>query len=273
MIDFPLTRPSFEHQFGIQALPADATPLQRTAEFEDEVRLKRELYRTHRDQVFAVRPGSETLVEEVARWIRSQADWVQERSDEDPQLVDVGLQIQEDVAVVSDDAASGFPVVAGLVCFPSGWSIRGKLGQSMASTHGPVAGFAEHLLSRTVKLLASLRPLKTVHRYNWGIVPTADLALLPERAAELNSARRQVDRQTAGQRCCFRVEYQTLTRMPDSGAIVFTILTRRRPLDQLTADQCRIMAGVLRTIPEPVADYKGLTPMIGPLREYFDARG
>ncbi len=76
----------------------------------------------------------------------------------------------------------------------------------------------------------------------------------------------------AGVLCHFRVEYQTLTRMPQTGAILFTILTLQTPLDALTDTQARLLQGVLRTCPEAKLQYKQLDQICAPILAYLHQR-
>ncbi|NKB68134.1 MAG: DUF3445 domain-containing protein [Candidatus Latescibacteria bacterium] len=273
-IDFPLQKAEFSYDFGVRALPTGECPFRQTEDFAAEVELRRQVYRTHREETFAFLPDSGPLCVEVCDWIERTVPWVtaDKGAGSSHPLERVGLQVQEDIAVMRDDAAGGFPIVAGLVCLPSGWSIRDKLGRSMGHTHEEVPGFAQHMRQKTEKLFAAMPPLRPVARRNWSINPAATLPRLPSQEAVAARDRRLVTPANAGQRCHLRVEYQTLTRMPATGAIVFTILTLQSRLEQLDRDQAKILAGVLRTCPDAVIDYKNLADIRPQMLAYFDRR-
>lgn len=294
MISFPLTQPRFEYQFGVRAMPAGAIPFRQTESFDDEIQLKRRTLQEATDEVFACQRGSDAACQETADWMRAIVPGVSSPGEpffcepffgepffgerdgvglaSEQAFLHVAMRVQEDIAILQNDAAAGFPVVAGLVCFPSGWSIRDKLGLSMGQTHDDVPEFAQRMLDRTVKLFASLKPGKTVERENWMIAPSAELSMRPSQAAINDALRREITADNAGQRAHFRVEQQTLTKLPTTGAIVFTILTTRCPLRELNAAQSVILKGVLETMPRPVADYKRITPMMTALQTYLDQR-
>ena len=264
--DFPLHKPEFAHEFGVRALPPGQAPLRRTGDFSRQLRLRRRVRRLRPDDSFATVPGSLPLCEEVARWIADEAPSVRTHAGRHP-LEDVGLQIQEDLAVMAD--APGFPLVAGLVCLPSGWSVRDKLGLSMGATHGPVPGFAAHMREKTEKLFAAMPPLRPVYRRNWALSPAGRLAAFPDRARRMEQDRRALSADNAGRRCRLRVEYQTLTRMPQTGAVVFTILTLQCRLETLSPEQKGLLAGVLHTCPEDMLRYKGLKGVRDPVLAYL----
>lgn len=271
--DFLLKSPEFAYDFGVRALPPDVCPFRRTVDVDEELALKRAVVADHRHEVLAALPDSAAACNEVCDWIQQAALSIQPgQADGLHRLEHVGLQIQEDLAIMAGDVAGGFPIVAGLVCFPSGWSIRDKLGRSMGHTHEDVPGFAEHMCEKTEKLFASMPPLRPVYRRNWAINPTDKLPRLPSQAEETARDRALVTADNAGVRCHFRVEYQTLTRMPHTGAIVFTILTLQAALDELTDAQAGLLAGVLRTCPDDVLQYKRLSEICEPVLGYLQQR-
>ncbi len=273
MIEFPLMQPVFEYQFGVRAMPNGLIPFRQTADFNNELLDKRKIFESRRGEVFAMAEDSALACRETAEWMTQIVPWLEDSQSDEQPLVGAGLQVQEDIAVLKDDAESGFPIIGGLVCFPSGWSIRDKLGYSIGHTHEDVPGFTEQMLKRTAKLFESLRPLKTVFRHNWMIAPTPALSMLPSDSARNVELRRSLTSLTMGEQGYFRVEFQTLTRMRKTMAIVFTILTTRCKLNDLTDYQVKILRGVIKTIPDSVSHYKRITPMRQALQEYLDERG
>lgn len=71
---------------------------------------------------------------------------------------------------------------------------------------------------------------------------------------------RPVTAENAGERLIIRSERETLTRLPKTQAILFTIRTYRRPLSDLEAqpEQAFKLAAAIRALPPDVRDYKGL---------------
>ena len=79
-------------------------------------------------------------------------------------------------------------------------------------------------------------------------------------------------RASAGTRLVLRVERQTLTRLPESGAILFTIKTHIDPLAAIAgrADLVGGLARAVREMPRDMAAYKALDPIRGPLTGWLD---
>jgi hypothetical protein len=73
----------------------------------------------------------------------------------------------------------------------------------------------------------------------------------------------------------FRVEWQTLRRLPITGGIVFTIRTYVEKLsDFMTRDKPLVqdIAELVNKIPEDVAVYKSIAPYREKLFAYFETR-
>jgi hypothetical protein len=64
----------------------------------------------------------------------------------------------------------------------------------------------------------------------------------------------------AGRRLYLRVERQTLTRLPETRSVLFTILTFVLPLAMVAADRvlARLLAARLGELPDLVLAYKNL---------------
>jgi len=283
LTSFPLTGPVFEHQFGVSAFPIGQPIFVTDALYNQETQLRRELLAsTHRDD-YLVEWSAGSDLRDVFCWIcdRSdslsrRADGVQsrlskDRVDEDRMCLEwLGRNLQEDIVLLADDLQAGYPTVAGCVCFPSGWTLRDKVGQSLVDVHAEVPEYRQQLHSPTEKLFSRLRLGKTVWRSNWGVRPSRDLDQSPRRLAEVADAARQMQASEVGHRCFFRVETQTITRLR-SGFILFTIRTRQSALGQLSGEQKQRLRGVLATCPTETLRYKGVAPMLPSIQAYLNA--
>jgi hypothetical protein len=173
----------------------------------------------------------------------------------------VAQSIQEDVVILKGDVGAGHPVIAGVVCFPSGWTIAEKIGKSMWATHAPVPEYQAVLSPATDRLLEKLKAGRPVWRTNWGVRCSGRLDQSPKHADQLRQELAALSAEDVGDRCYFRVERQTLSRLPRSGGVLFTIHTHQAPLRMLSLSHRRTLAGVLRTCPDATLEYKGITPM------------
>jgi hypothetical protein len=183
----------------------------------------------------------------------------------------VGRQVVEDLILLAGDVGAGFPVTAGQLCFPNDWSLPDKLGRPVLAVHAPVPGFAREAGEATLRLLERLRPGRPVWRANWAIRATDSLDLSP-RAAPVSVE--HVDAGNAGETLFVRVERQTLSRLPETGAILFTVHTRSRPLDVVTGEpeRARRLLEALRSMPPEMAGYKGIAPVQDALVGHLESR-
>lgn len=140
-----------------------------------------------------------------------------------PPLLTAARLVQEDLVLMIRHAGV-WRMAAGAVFFPSAWLLAEKVGQAMDRIHAPVPGFgAGTRAAATIqRLFDHLAPDQPALRWNWGIhdSPTLHLPRRGEGAGD-----------PAGPAATFlRVERQTLTRLPGTGAILFTIRTHLDPL-------------------------------------------
>lgn len=156
----------------------------------------------------------------------------------------------------------GWRLTAGVVCFPSHWMLPHKLGKPLPGIHRPVARYDAVLATPVDRFFDTLSPGRVVWRANWTLSDDPTLFQPGTKAHEPPDA--DIHEGNAGDRLWLRVERQTLTKLPDSGAVLFTIRTHQRPLSALTAVERRQFASVLRSVPDDVAAYKGLR-RTGPL--------
>ncbi len=292
--EFPLHRDVFEHSFGVSAFPADQPIFCTDQRYHDEIRQRRQVLQSPERGDYLVEPDSspadarskrgDTRLRELFDWICRRSDSLvhrdggieSRRSGESIDAADfsfhwLGSNLQEDVILMADELRNGYPIVGGCVCFPSGWSLGEKVGQSLLGVHTAVPGYRKHLHPPAEKLFGRLKVGKTVRRSNWGLRPSSDLDQSPGREACWKSGIAAIDSANAGRRCWFRVETQTITRL-GCGWIVFTIRTRQCPLGQLSGANQRTLRGVLASCPPETLAYKGITPMFDSLLGYLDGR-
>ena len=270
MLHFPLRTDRFDHDFGIRAIPPELSILERTGSFDAEVVLKNRLLAEDPANYFQALPESAPACGEAAELVDALVDGNparQERTrepcaeDDGNPLLSVARTIQEDLVVLSGDHQSGHPIIAGVVCFPSGWSIADKIGKSITETHLPVPAYASVLAEATNRLLIKLKVNRPVWRTNWGVRCSDRLDQSPKHAHDLHQQLSLLNSGNIGKRCVFRVERQTLSRLPESGGILFTIHTHQCPLGALDVAERRKLLGVIRTCPDATLRYKGIAPM------------
>lgn len=193
-----------------------------------------------------------------------------------PPLDWLGRQVQEDLLLLDATAGSGMPLVAGHLCFPNAWSLNEKLGASFLAIHTPVPLFAERLGRSTSLLLERLKVGRPVWRINWSIKATPRLNAMPRYSYEEEQTWGDFTVENIGERCFLRLERQTLSRLPHTEGVLFTIRTHQASLAAVLCDDEHVrhaqhMAGVIRTMPHDVATYKSIAAYKEVLLQYLDA--
>lgn len=189
-----------------------------------------------------------------------------------PPLDWIGRQVQEDLLVLDGTVAS-CPLVAGQLCFANRWSLEEKLGRSFLEIHGPVPGFGEQIGRSSSLLLERLKTDRPVWRYNWSLVLGGELDLSTKMFAVAQAHMPAVTAANCGEVCYFRTERQTLARLPQTGAVLFTVHTYRTPLGALARDPAwaRRFLEVLDGLSPALLAYKGVASVAEPLHEYLSA--
>jgi hypothetical protein len=150
---------------------------------------------------------------------RSGLSWPCRNSD----LWQASQWIAEDICLLQireKTSQKAYRLVAASVCSPSNWRLADKIGRTVAEIHAPVPGYQETLNQRVNRLFARLPIGKTLLRYNWSLQPGSALNWQERHVTE-------ADRNNPH----WRIERQTLLRLPDSGAIVFGIRIFLHDLD------------------------------------------
>lgn len=166
-------------------------------------------------------------------------------------LAAIGRALAEDLCVLTlaDDGA--LRVTAGVVCFPNRWRLADKIGSTMLGTHAPVPEYADSVGAAVDRFLARLRPLRPYLRSNWGVVATTDL-YTPEPTPPLDP----FDPTGAS----IRREDQSFLKLPDTGAVIFSIRTSFIAIGDLCADEQAALTESIRTLGPAWWRYKALVP-------------
>lgn len=179
-----------------------------------------------------------------------------------------GRLVAEDLCLLNQphDGAP-FHLVAAILCFPSRWRLADKLGQPLTAIHAPVPTYATHLASPVDRFMMSLKPNRSVTRLNWSIHDNPALHQPHGHA----TPPQPITAENAGTTLHLRLERQTLTRLPRTGAILFTIRTHQHKLATIT--QTTAWAETIKALPPDLATYKGISHFRDVLLAYLDGKG
>lgn len=164
-----------------------------------------------------------------------------------------------------------YRLVGAAVAWPSDWHPADKLGLPLAAMHAPIQGYAEQLASGVDHFMAKLRPGKIFGRCNWFIAPTGAGRWVAHVPGEV--AFGHVTAANAGETLYVRSERQTLRRLPETGAILFTIGIYVSPLGTLSDDNVARLASAMDVLLAGEGDRRGAPFYAHALQDYARARG
>lgn len=183
--------------------------------------------------------------------------------------------VPEDFALTMQDPDSGLYVFrAGVICSSLGWSLGTKLGLNLSEIHAPVPDYKEKLkfsIDRCVysfptdrvhpansiyRFFTKLTPGTPIQRGSWGLEVGEPLFMPSGDPHELH--RLSQNPELAISNINLRVDWQTLRRMPLSGAIVFNFKALFTPVEEFRNEPGipQIVAKVLREGKKPLIEYK-----------------
>jgi dimethylamine monooxygenase subunit A len=158
----------------------------------------------------------------------------------------VAAGVWEDLCILTPDTETGqYRLTAAALAFPTDWHLHEKLGQALTPIHAPIHGYAEQLAAGVDHFFATLQPGAIFGRTNWFVVASDALRYLPQDDPTTRFA--HVTAENAGETLFVRCERQTLRRLPQSGAVLFTIGIHVEPLDRLST-------GAVARVAQSVAD-------------------
>lgn len=226
-----------------------------------QLAIRRSLVASRRDAVVAtvgdVAPASAEVLDAVLAWERvHRPDLAEVPVDDEEPLVAAGLRVQEDL-VVMVPRGGRYHLDAAIVCFPSHWRLGDKVGGSAADVHGPVPGYEAELAERVDRFLDRIRPGVLVARRNWSVHGSDELyAPVPPASPPPI----EVDRVPLA--LWLRSERQTLRRLPESGAVLFTIRVQQAPFAAFEHHRAAAsrLAARLEVQPREITEMNGLAP-------------
>jgi hypothetical protein len=241
---------------GTHATPIDEWLLADDAR-QMELALRQRLIAERPEVVFGSLPTADAaaveLLEAVTTWLAVQGLAHDAPDPHEHPLLAAGRLVQEDLCLmVRRDGDWHFD--GGIVCFPTIWRMRDRLGQSTPVLHERVPHY--DVLDRKVdRFFDRLVPDRVVWRRNYSIKPYPHLHIAtPKTAMPAGGHHVAPD----GSPFWLRTERQTLRRLPRTDAIVFSIrvqvvrtgVLRQRP------DVARALATMYRSWDAPMREFK-----------------
>lgn len=189
---------------------------------------KMQQFKAHPEEVFAALPQSHAAQEEFRQILLE--DLLADHADryslaghllrehsgfewqlEAPDLAASSLWIPEDICLLQQ-LGEDHILTAASVCSPSNWQLKHKIGRNLDVIHDPVPGYKTALQERVNRMLSQMNDQKRILRFNWSIQQGNELCWRPDLYPT-----------KADDGLFWRVERQTLRRLPKTRAIVFGI--------------------------------------------------
>lgn len=181
----------------------------------------------------------------------------------DEPLWNCSLWVADDL-VIMEKIQGEYRLTAASLCSPSHWRLEEKFDRPLREIHDPIPGFHQQLTPGINRFFEHLKPQHPVTRFNWSLQEYNNLSQRPEHQPT-------AERDT---RLYYRTERQSLLRLPQCGAIAFTIRVYLHPLESLNNIPGALPAlfAAIDQTPDALAQYKGFEELAPALEKYRQAK-
>lgn len=222
------------------------------ADWEPTLRMKSHLLATRRGDVALAVPHASAACEEAAADVLASVGAPATRSSGLEALVDAARTVADDLCILVATDDGEHELSAAVLCSPNRWRLADKLGRPMGEVHAPVPRYADEVAGAVESLLSRLTTDRPVWRSNWGVLDVAALfqPVVPPPRPHVSPPEMWL-----------RVEFQTLRRLPRTGAVLFTIRTHLERLGSLARRNPAAVGELGRLVaetPDDVAAYKSI---------------
>ena len=214
--------------------------------------------------IFEMQPNGFILNKVTGELISTDLD---KNSNDEDLLLRAGRLTQEDWIIMElDPDHSTYVLTAGVLCFPSDWSLADKFNKPMHEIHSPVKIYMDKLQNKVDSLFLCMKPEKPLWRANWGIYSALsdiyDLFTHPKRQLHNSKGTSSLpfEGEATGKKLFLRCEYQTLRKLPKTGCIVFGIRTYMRLMEDLKdrpLDEVQSLIDSIEHLDPEYLSYKG----------------
>ena len=213
----PALKPIPENRWLLPDTEIEACELERLMLLEEQA------YETLRGDVDGA-PARELLA------MISEAVNVSSQCPADSALGVAATLVSDDLCILEKDDYGTWRLTAAAVTAPTYWSLFEAMDGTIDELHEPVPDGSPLLSSRVNRIFAGLAPGRILERFNW-TVQAGGARFTPERPLALGAEPEDL---------FLRVERQTVRKLPETGAICFTIRVCLDPLlPILTNDDLR----------------------------------
>jgi hypothetical protein len=194
-------------------------------------------------------------------------------------LLQLSYLIEEDFMLLDD-----FGGTARITAASNAYSTSGRLvasvGHDVAWAHEPVPRLTHQLGVRINQVLGSIHTASPCERFNWQLTPMATVFFPHDDPHAANAAAMHAvvailrqDPSRSGELLWIRVERQTLSRLPESNAVAFSLHTYSDPLSCVQSDMesVRAILALLNSYSEERWKYSEMDIVREPLMIWLEA--
>ncbi|MFC2967881.1 heme-dependent oxidative N-demethylase family protein [Acidimangrovimonas pyrenivorans] len=163
----------------------------------------------------------------VGREVVTRPDGMAVKLDRDAPLLTLGRLCQEDFCLLQQQGDEHV-LTGAILCFPASWTLEEKYGRPLIGIHDNVPVYDDNIARRVQRLFDAIRPGRGLWRAN---------ALLYEDPSLFHPKREADPRKKPASAPFLRSERQCLLRLPESGAVVFSIHTYLLRVEDLSEEQ------------------------------------
>ena len=165
--------------------------------------------------------------------------------------------VPEDFAIMIRDPETGtYSFRAGVIMSSLGWDLGSKIGLKLHEIHAPIPEYPEKMQFSMDRYFAKKPTDKAIQRGSWGFEIDQPLYMPPGDPHE--KLREMQDPTHTIERAHLRVDWQTLRRLPLSGAVVFNFKGLFTPVQEFRDEPCipSLILKVLREGKKSIMEYK-----------------
>ena len=198
---------------------------------------KAALLQTCPSRVWAEQEGSRPAQAEAAAGVRAALGLPP--SAMEPPLQVVSLQVADDLCLMQR-RDGGWTLTALSLSAGTFFTAEEAIGKTLDGLHAPVPGFGDRFLTRVARIFDNAQPGVILERRNWTVLNAGDLHL-PD-PAPVRARIPAITAERAAEALFLRVERQTVSKLPQTGAVLFTIRVWTQTLAELAQDPVRLAA-------------------------------
>ena len=178
--------------------------------------------------------------------------------------------VQEDLIVMlpPNRKQKGWWLAAGSVAFPSRWNLKDKFRKTMDDIHAPVPFYKDQLEAPTNNFFDQMPCGDIFARRNWSL---HDKSSLRQDNTKPIGVKTSINSKNAGECLWLRVERQTLRKLKETGAILFTIRIHIHPLKEIVKFEgvAKRLNEAISILPSEMQAYKQTNAFASSVQEYL----